>query len=76
MDDFRSRTQRFFYPKMARKSTYRTFTVADAAAIPQFQPRVYADYGWLPIGASWLVYAGVVGVVLGLGYRRLLHASR
>ena len=76
VDDFRTRTQRFFYPKMARESTYRTFTVADAAAIPQFRPRVYADYGWLPIGASWLVYAGVVGVIVGVGYRRLLHASR
>ncbi|HET9506064.1 MAG TPA: DUF3526 domain-containing protein [Hymenobacter sp.] len=76
VDAFRTRTQRFFYPKMALQSTFRTFTVADAAAIPQFRPRVYADYGWLPIGPSWLLYAGVVGLVLGVGYRRLLHASR
>ncbi len=76
VDDFRTRTQRFFYPKMALASTYRTFTVADAAAIPQFRPRVYAEYGWLPIGRSWLLYAGVIGLVLGVGYRRLLHAGR
>lgn len=76
VDAFRTRTQRFFYPKMALASTYHTFTVMDAEVIPQFQPRVYADYGWLPIGASWLLYAGVVGLVAGAGYRRLLHASR
>jgi len=75
VDAFRYRTQRFFYPKMAQESTYRTFTVADAEAIPQFQPRVYADYHWLPIGPSWLLYAGITAVVLGVGYRRLLHAT-
>jgi ABC-2 type transport system permease protein len=76
VDTFRSRTQRFFYPKMALESTYRTFTVTDAEAIPQFRPQAYADYDWLPIGFSWPLYAGVVGLVLGVGYRRLLHASR
>jgi ABC-2 type transport system permease protein len=76
VDAFRTRTQHFFYPKMAHESTFRAFTVADAAAIPQFRPRVYATYDWLPIGPSWLLYGGVIGLVLGVGYRRLLHASR
>lgn len=76
VDAFRYRTQRFFYPKMAAESTYRTFTVADAAAIPQFQPRPYASYGWLPVGPALGLYAAVVGLVLLLGYRRLTYASR
>lgn len=76
VDNFRFRTQRFFYPKMAFESTYRTFTVANAEAIPQFRPRVYADFGWLPLGPSWGLYAGVVLALGGLGYRRLLHAAR
>ncbi|MBJ6146434.1 DUF3526 domain-containing protein [Hymenobacter sp. BT559] len=76
VDAFRLRTQQFFYPKMALESTFRTFTVADAQAIPQFRPQVYADYTWLHLGQSWALY---VGVVLGLGlsgYRQLLYASR
>ncbi|RZL09245.1 MAG: DUF3526 domain-containing protein, partial [Hymenobacter sp.] len=76
VDAFRLRTQQFFYPKMALESTYRTFTVADAAAIPQFRPQVYADYGWLHLGQALALYAGVV-LGLGLvGYRKLLYASR
>ena len=76
VDAFRYQTQRFFYPKMASESTFRTFTVADARAIPQFRPRVYADYGWLHVGQALALYAGVVLLVLTLGYRRLTYASR
>jgi len=76
VDAFRLRTQQFFYPKMASESTFRTFTVADADAIPQFRPQVYADYGWLHLGQSLLLYAGVVLALGLLGYRRLLYASR
>lgn len=76
VDTFRLRTQQFFYPKMLRESTFRTFTVADANAIPQFSPRVYADYHWLHLGQAWALYAGVVLALGLLGYRLLLVASR
>jgi len=76
VDAFRLRTQQFFYPKMALESTFRTFTVADADAIPQFRPQVYADYGWLHLGQALLLYAGVVLALGLLGYRQLLYASR
>ena len=76
VDAFHYRTQRFFYPKMASESTFRTFTVADAEAIPQFRPQAYADFGWLHIGQALGIYAGVVALVLALGFRRLTYASR
>ncbi len=76
VDAFRRRTQQFFYPKMASESTFRTFTVADADAIPQFRPRVYADYGWLHLGPALALYAAVMLGLGLLGYRRLLYASR
>ncbi|RZK62417.1 MAG: DUF3526 domain-containing protein, partial [Hymenobacter sp.] len=76
VDAFRRQTQRFYYPKMATEQTFRTFSGADAAAIPQFRPRAYAGFGWLPVGRLLL---GGAAVVAGLGlvsYRRLLSASR
>jgi ABC-2 type transport system permease protein len=50
--------------------------VRDAEAIPRFDPRTYADYGWLNIDVSVLLYVTVVVVLLLVGYRRLLVASR
>lgn len=76
VDLFRLQQQHFFYPKMASEQTFRTFTVADADAIPRFAPKVYADYHWLHVGQALLLYAGVVLGVLALGFRRLTYASR
>lgn len=76
VDAFRTQTQRFFYPKMASEQSFRTFTVADAAAIPRFQPRPYASYAWLPMGWLLLGYAALVAGLGLVGYRRLLSASR
>ena len=76
VDEFRRQTQRFYYPKMASEQTYRTFSVADAAAIPQFRPREYAGFAWLPVGSLLLGYAAVVAGLGLVGYRRLLSASR
>ncbi|GAB3763021.1 DUF3526 domain-containing protein [Spirosoma pomorum] len=76
VDAFRIKTQQFFYPKMATEQAYRTFTVRDAEAIPRFLPRTYADYDWLHIEFSVLLYVALVVVLLLIGYRRLLVASR
>ena len=67
VDAFRLCTQQFFYPKVASESTLRTFTVADADAIPQFRPQVCVGYGWLHLGQA-LLYVGVVLVLGLLGY--------
>lgn len=76
VDSFREQTQRFFYPKMATEQTYRTFTVRDAEAIPRFAPRTYADYDWLHIEVSLLLFVVMVAALLLTGYRRMLVASR
>ncbi|SNR93701.1 DUF3526 domain-containing protein [Hymenobacter mucosus] len=76
VDVFREHTQQFFYPKMALESTYRTFTVKDADAIPQFQSRAYATYSGQYLGRVLLLHVVGVLVLMVLGYRRLLHASR
>ncbi|MDO7874438.1 DUF3526 domain-containing protein [Hymenobacter sp. ASUV-10] len=76
VDEFRREQQRFFYPKMASEATYHNFDLQDAAAIPRFRPRTYAVYEWLRVGQSLLLYAGVVGGLLLLGYRNLLLAAR
>lgn len=76
VDTFRARTQRFFYPRMATEKTYRTFTLADANALPTFRFRDYHDYNWLNPGQSLLLFTGVVLLILIIGYRRLIYASR
>jgi len=75
-DAFRKQTQQFYYPKMAYENTYRTFTVADAEAIPVFQPKDYHDFSWINIRQSFLIYLGI-NLLLGfIGYRRLLEAKK
>lgn len=76
VDTFRRQTQHFFYPKMASEQTFRTFSVADAQAIPQFNPRVYADYEWLYPNQALLLYGTLVMLLIAIGYRRLLYSTR
>lgn len=75
-DTFRRTTQQFYYPKMAYENTYRTFTIADAEAIPQFTPKDYHDFSWMNMKQSFMIYLGVVLVLGGIGYRRLLEAKK
>ncbi|MBW8687381.1 DUF3526 domain-containing protein [Chitinophaga rhizophila] len=72
VDTFRRETQRFYFPKMAEESTFRSFTLKDVDAIPRFNPKVYADYGWTDIPALVLTYIGVTVVLLLTAYKRLL----
>lgn len=76
VDTFRKETQRFYYPKMAYDSTYRTFNVKDADAIPQFKVRDYHDFSWMNLRGTFLIYAGLVVVIGLVGYRRLLDAAK
>jgi len=75
-DQFRKQTQQFYYPKMEKESTYRTFTVSDAGAIPHFKPKVYPDFAWINIRQSLLIYLGIIAVLVFIGYRRLLEAKK
>jgi len=75
-DTFRKRTQEFYYPKMAYENTYRTFTVADAEAIPQFKPGNYHNFSWINIRQSFYIYIAIVILLSGIGYRRLLEAKK
>jgi|GEM_PF-1704886 len=76
VDTFRKKTQEFYYPKMATEATYRTFTVADAMAIPQFQVKDYHDFSWINMKKSFLIYLGVIFMLVFIGYRRLLEAKK
>ncbi len=76
VDAFRKRTQQFYYPKMAHESTYRTFSVDDAGAIPAFSPKEYKDYSWSNIWVSFLSYVTLIGALGWIGYRKLLNAQR
>jgi ABC-2 type transport system permease protein len=76
VDTFRRETQRFFYPKMAYDSTYRTFTVADANAIPTFTTKEYADFGWSNTRWAFLSYLGITGLLFFFGYRKLKKSQR
>jgi ABC-2 type transport system permease protein len=75
-DRFRKKTQEFYYPKMADENTYRTFSIADAEAIPGFKARDYHDFSWLNLKQSFLIYLGLVILLSGIGYRRLLEARK
>ncbi|WP_343691838.1 DUF3526 domain-containing protein [Chitinophaga sp.] len=72
VDTFRKVTQRFYFPKMAEETTFRTFTRQDADRIPRFQPKVYAGYDWSYLGRSTLVYFFITFGLLGIAYLRLL----
>ncbi|WPQ66193.1 DUF3526 domain-containing protein [Chitinophaga sancti] len=72
VDTFRKVTQRFYYPKMAYDSTYRTFNNDDVDAIPRFVPKQYAGFGWSPLSRSALIYLLITVGVLIAGYRNLL----
>lgn len=76
VDEFRRQTQRFFYPKMASEQTFRTFSVTDAHAIPQFKPRVYANYDWLHPSQALALYGALIMLLLIISYHRLLRSSR
>lgn len=75
-DRFRKKTQEFYYPKMADENTYRTFSIADADAIPKFNAKDYHDFSWLKIWQSFLIYLGIIILLLVSGYRRLLEARK
>lgn len=76
VDNFRVATQQFYYPKMAHESTYRTFTVEDADAIPTFNARTYADYSWIQIWFAFWSYFAITSILLLVGYRKLMNAQR
>lgn len=76
VDTFRKETQRFYFPKMASEQTYRTFTVEDATRIPRFKQQVYAGFDWLNVYIPVFAYAGITGLMIVFGYRRLLHVIK
>ena len=71
VDRFREEVVRFLIPKMESEQTYRSFTVRDAARIPQFRPGVYHHYGWMRVGTVFLTYLALVALLIGIGYRRM-----
>ena len=76
VDEFRKETQRFYYPKMALENTYRTFKVKDADAIPKFKIRDYHDFSWINLKETFFVYLIIVGILLFVGYTRLLGVMK
>ena len=76
VDLFRTKTQRFFYPRMATEKTYRTFSPTDADAIPKFRFRNYHDYSWLNVEQSLVLLVVVILLIVGIGYWRLTNISR
>lgn len=76
VDTFRKETQRFYYPKMAYDSTYKTFTVKDAEAIPTFSAREYAGYSWSNTKQAFISYVIIVCLLLLVGYRKLMRSQR
>jgi ABC-2 type transport system permease protein len=72
VDTFRKVTQRFYFPKMAEESTFRTFTQRDVDGIPRFSPKVYAGYDWSHLGRYAVVYLIITCGLLGIAYLRLL----
>lgn len=75
-EQFKKQTQQFYFPKMAYENTYHTFTVADAAAIPTFQAKVYNDFSWINIKQSLIIYLGIILLLLAVAYTRLLEAKK
>lgn len=76
VDTFRKQTQRFYYPKMAHENTYRTFTVKDAEAIPQFRIRDYHDFSWMDVKQTFFIYSGIIVMIIFGAYRRMLDARK
>jgi ABC-2 type transport system permease protein len=75
-EQFKKQTQRFYFPKMADEKTYRTFTIADADHIPTFKAKVYNDFSWINIKQSFIIYLGMIILLVGIAYRRLLEARK
>jgi ABC-2 type transport system permease protein len=75
-EHFKKQTQQFYFPKMAYESTYRTFSVADAEAIPTFKAKIYNDFSWMNIKQSFVIYLGIIFIIAGIAYRRLLDARK
>lgn len=72
VDTFRRVTQRFYFPKMAKEATFRSFTRQDADDIPRFKPKVYAGYEWSYLGTYALAYLLITVGLLVIAYVRLL----
>jgi len=75
-EEFKKRAQTFYFPKMAYENTYRTFSVKDAEAIPQFKPKVYNDFLWINIKQSFVIYLGIIIFMAAVAYRRLLEGKK
>ena len=75
VDLFRTKTQRFFYPRMATEKTYRTFSATDADA-EKVRFRNYHDYSWLNVEQSLVLLVVVILFIVGIGYWRLTNNSR
>lgn len=76
VDSFRRETQHFYYPKMAKEETFRTFGLKDVEHIPKFKPKVYAGFEWMRIWKAVLVYIGLTSIIAGVAYRRLLKVEK
>lgn len=76
VDNFRKETQRFYYPKMAFENTYRTFSLEDADAIPQFKSRDYRDFSWTDLRQTFFTYLGIIAVIAFVGFRRMLDSTK
>lgn len=75
VDDFRVKTQKFYYPKMAYEHSFRTFSVDDAEAIPRFTAKGYFNFEWLKIQQTFIVYVMIVCIMILAGYLRLLYKN-
>lgn len=76
VDNFRKETQRFYYPKMAFENTYRTFSLEDADAIPQFKSRDYRDFSWTDLRQTFFTYLGIIAVIAFVGFRRMVDSTK
>lgn len=76
VDDFRKKTQQFYYPRMAYENTFRTFTVKDADAIPSFRSKDYHGFAWAGLEKVFFIYLLIVVVIFFTGYRLLLDAGK
>lgn len=76
VDAFRGKLQDFYYPKMLYDSTYRTFTVKDAEAIPVFEASDYREFEWLNLRLVLICYLFAIALLLFGGYKKMLTGER
>ncbi|GAB3281267.1 DUF3526 domain-containing protein [Larkinella harenae] len=73
---FRKELETYFFPKMQTEETYRSFSVADAEAIPKFVPADYRRIDWMNLKTNFLFYLVISLIFVAVGYSKMLGMER